>query len=94
MTRSYVSRSQRKLRTTHGNGDWSQRNIWGNSMQRTLTVSSIIEKAKKIDAIREDMKRVQDAKMGKPIEVRYYKLCADFVQELAKGGPNGGAENA
>ncbi len=63
-------------------------------MQRTLTVSSIIEKAKKIDAIREDMKRVQDAKMGKPIEARYYKLCADFVQELAKGGPNGGAENA
>ncbi len=63
-------------------------------MRRTLTVSSIIEKARKIEAIREDMRRVQDAKIGKPIEARYYKLCADFVQELAKGDGNGDTTNA
>ena len=63
-------------------------------MQRTLTVNSIVEKARKIEAIREDMRRVQDAKIGKPIEARYYKLCADFVQELARGDGNGDTTNA
>jgi hypothetical protein len=63
-------------------------------MQRTRSVSSIIEQARKIDAIREDMKRMQDAKIGKPIEARYYKLCADFVQELAKGNDDGDTTNA
>ena len=63
-------------------------------MQRILTVSSIIEQARKIDAIRDDMKRMQDAKIGKPIEARYYKLCADFVQELAKRNDDGNTTNS
>ena len=63
-------------------------------MQRTLTVNSIVEKARKIEAIREDMRRVQDAKIGKPIEARYYKLCADFVQELAKRNDDGNTTNS
>ena len=55
-------------------------------MRPTLTLELVLERARKIEAIREDMMRVQDAKIGKPIEARYYKLCADFVQELAKEG--------
>ncbi len=60
-------------------------------MQPMPTLDSFIQRAKKIETIRQEAHRMQDAKIGKATEARYYKLCVDLVKELAQLGEKDGA---